>query len=254
MQGTSFASRVAILLALLLTLACAVVATLNYLKLEKLLLNQQSRVIEIVATDLAEAFERGVNLGVRLPGVPGGQALVERALTRDADIRRISVTDARGHILFDTDHARIGGDEQAAILAMLPGDGRTGRAHAQGLTWTGVPIVNGFGQTEGMLLVGNARGTVSVRLNAIALAMLGPTLLVLAIAVPFVIAMTFVLAGPVRRYFGSFSRIIAREPVRGHPAPVLAALDDGLGATERLLSDAEVELEKLASLSPGRAP
>ena len=253
MTGTSFASRVAILLGLLITLACAVVATLNYLKFEKLLLRQQSRVIEIVATDVAEAFERGVNLGVRLQGVPGGQSLLERALTKDADIRRISVSDARGHVLFDSDRGRIGADLPLELRTAPPDGARTLRANAEGLAWVGVPIVNGFGQVEGTLLVGHARATVSARLNAIALEMLAPTLAVLAVAVPLVVLATFLLSGPVRTYFDGLTRTIAREPVRARPTPTLAALDDGLGATERLLADAEAELERVMTLPPDRA-
>ncbi|MFN7634847.1 MAG: hypothetical protein ACK5PI_09050, partial [Acetobacteraceae bacterium] len=94
MQGSSFASRVALLLALLLAFACAVVGILNYLKFERLLLAQQARVLGIIATDTAEGFERGINLGVRLPGVPGGQALIDRAVLADPDLRRVLVADA----------------------------------------------------------------------------------------------------------------------------------------------------------------
>jgi hypothetical protein len=253
MRGSSFASRVAILLAMLLALACGIVAILNYLKFEKLLVSQQSRVIEIIAADAAEAFERGINLGVRLQGVPGGQALLERALSRDPDLRRLSVVDARGRILFDTDRGRIGSETAPALLppATASGAPRAWRASAQALAWIGVPIVNGFGQAEGALLVGHARTSVSARLDAIALAMLRPTLLVLAVAVPFVVAMTFLLARPVRRYFDSFGRTIAREePEPGPLDPTLAALHAGLADTERLLAEAEQELEELVSLVP----
>jgi hypothetical protein len=255
MRGSSFASRVAILLALLLALACGIVAAMNYLKFEKLLVSQQARVIGIIAADAAEAFERGINLGVRLPGVPGGQALLERALNADADIRRISVADARGHILFDTDRGRIGADLPPGLLA--PGRAsppRAWRATEQGLAWIGVPIVNSFGQAEGALLVGHARTSVAARLDAIALAMLRPTLLVLAVAIPLVVVLTFVLARPVRRYFDRFGRTIARDaPGDGPPEPSLAALDAGLAETERLLAGAERELEDLVSRAPEAA-
>jgi hypothetical protein len=76
---------------------------------------------------------------------------------------------------------------------------------------------------------------------------------VLALAIPIVILTTFLLSGPVRTYFDSFARTIAREPVRGRPAPALAALDEGLSETERLLANAEAELEKILTQPPGRA-
>lgn len=242
MQGSSFASRVALLLALLLAFACAVVAILNYLKFERLLLAQQARVLGIIATDTAEGFERGINLGVRLPGVPGGQALIDRAVLADPDLRRVLVADAAGRILFDTERARIGEDLPATLLAAAAAGGAVAG-------WRTAPIVNAFGQTEGMLLLGHGRGSIDARLDAIALGMLRPTLLVLAVAVPLVVLLAFLAARPVRRYFEAFGQVLARGG--GAAPPAFAALDAGLAATEAMLDQAEQDLEALVRLPPG---
>ncbi|WP_198378219.1 hypothetical protein [Neoroseomonas rubea] len=242
MRGSSFASRVALLLGLLLVLACGLVAVLNYLKFERLLVAQQARVLGIIAADAAEGFERGINLGVRLPGVPGGQALVERALASDADLHRALVADARGRILFDTERGRIGEDLPPALAAAASGAIVAG--------WRAAPIVNGFGQTEGTLLLGHARDSIRARLDAIALGMLRPTLLVLGLAVPLVVLLTFLAARPVRRHFDAFGQVLARGG--GAAPPAFAALDASLAETEALLDGAERDLEALVALAPGQ--
>lgn len=244
MRGSSFASRVALLLALLLAFACAVVAVLNYLKFERLLVAQQARVLGIIASDAAEGFERGINLGVRLPGVPGGQALVERAVLADPDLRRALVADARGRILFDTERGRIGEDLPAPLAAAASGTALPG--------WRAAPIVNGFGQTEGALLLGHGRESIDARLDAIALGMLRPTLLVLAGAIPLVLLLTFLAARPVRRHFDAFGQVLARG---GGAAPAaFVGLDASLAATEDLLDGAERDLETLVAQAPEGAP
>lgn len=242
MAGSSFASRVALLLGLLLALACALVAVLNYLKFEHILVVQQGRVLGIIASDTADGFERGINLGVRLQGVPAGQALIERALASDGDLRRVLVADARGRILFDTERPRIGEDLPPALAAAADG----GPA-VQG--WLSVPIVNGFGQTEGALLLRHGRESIRARLDAIALGMLRPTLLLLAVAIPLVVLLTFLAAAPVRRHFAAFAQVLARGG-RAAP-PAFAPLETSLAATEALLDQAERDLEALVVLPPG---
>lgn len=251
-RGTSFASRLAILLAALLVFATLFVALLNYLKFERLLLAQQARVFQAIAVDVAETFERGVNIGVRLPGVPGAQALIERAWDNDADLRRMSVVDSSWRILFDTDRARIGAEADRRLMPAPGAGARPAPWHVRGddMAWVAAPIANGFGQHEGTLLLGYTRTAVDARLDAIALAMLRPALLVIGLIVPVVVLLAFVVAAPVRRHFAALTGAVAGD-AGSAPACVL---EDSIRATTDILDEAERELEDLMTRVPETTP
>ena len=76
----SFSTRLTSLLATMLLLGCGLVVGLNYLKFERILLDQQARVLEIIAEELGRTVENSLALGVQLAGVPGAQSLLEREL------------------------------------------------------------------------------------------------------------------------------------------------------------------------------
>ncbi len=246
-QGSSFASRLAVLVAAMLVIACALTAALNYLKFEKLLLGQQGRVLEIVATDLAEVFERSMNLGVRLPGVPGAQALLERRRSTDTLVGGLSVIDATGRILFDTDRQRIGEDVPPYLLPPATASGAW-HVRRDGRYWIGVPIVNSFGQAEGALLLAYGREAVDARLDAILLSMARSALIGLAIAIPLGSVAIFLLARGTRRWFAALGQATALE-ARQEEIPVEAAeFRAAVAGTTAALAEAELRLEALAAL------
>jgi hypothetical protein len=242
MTGPSFATRIALLLSMLAVGACLLVTALNYLKFEQLLLAQQRRVIATIGADLADTFERGMTIGVRLAETPGAQALLDRAFARDADLRRIAVAEPGGRILFDTERVRIGGEIDAALLA-------GGAIRRDGLDWTGLPLVNSFGQAEGTLLLGYGRSGIADRLAAIALAMAGPGLLALAIGLPLGWLAVFAAARPVRRLFADIAAQLAGQA----PASAAHALHDAIQGHGAVLDDAARSLEAIAARPPERA-
>jgi len=252
-RGTSFASRLAVLVAAMLVVACALTAVLNYLKFEKLLLGQQARVLEIVASDLAEVFEHSMNLGVRLPGVPGAQALLERRRATDTLVDGLSVTDASGRILFDTDRQRIG-EQVPPYLLPPPAVSEAWHVRRGDRNWIGVPIVNSFGQAEGALLLAYGRDAVDARLDAILLSMARAALIGLAVAIPLGSAAIFLAAGRARRWFAALGQAMAPDATQaGAPAEAAEFRAAVAGVTEAL-AEAELRLEALAALpEPERA-
>lgn len=246
-RGGSFASRLAVLVAAMLVIACSLTAVLNYLKFEKLLLGQQARVLEIVASDLAEVFERSMNLGVRLPGVPGAQALLERRRSTDALVDGLSVTDASGRILFDTDRQRIG-EQVPPYLLPPPADPGTWHVRRGSQNWIGVPIVNSFGQAEGALLLAYDRDMVDARLDAILLSMARAALIGLAMAIPFGSAAIFLAAGSARRWFAALGQAMAPEAAQEEVPAEAAEFRAAVAAATTALAEAELRLEGLAAL------
>lgn len=241
MTGPSFATRIALLLAALTVLACMLVTALNTLKFEKLLLAQQQRIVATIGADLVDTFERGMMIGVRLADVPGAQAAVDRAFGRDGDLRRISLADAGGRILFDTERVRIG---DAADVALLPaGQGRRD-ARLGGFDWVGMPVVNSFGRQEGSLLLGYGRAGIDDRLTAIVLAMAGPGLAALLVGLPLGGLAVFLAAGPTRRLFARLAGDDAATPQGLHAA---------INKHAATLDEAERQLEVIAARAPERA-
>lgn len=235
MTGSSFATRIALLISALAVLACLLVTVLNLLKFEQVLLTQQRRIVATIGADLAGTFERGMTIGVRLAKVPGAQSMLDRAFGRDADLRRIAVADPGGRILFDTERVRIGGSMDAA------------RQH--GLDWVSIELVNSFGQAEGSLLLGHGQSGIADRLAAIALAMAGPGLAALAVGLPLAWLAVFVAARPVRRLFADLAALLSGQAA----SPALHALHHAINCHGAALDDATRRLEAIAARPPERA-
>lgn len=250
MTGSSFATRIGLLLTALTVLACTLVTALNYLKFERLLLTQHQRMFTTIGADLVDTFERGMNIGVRLADVPGAQALLDRAFGRDADMRRITVADAGGRVLFDTERVRIG---DAADPSLLPAGTTRRLARLGGLDWIGMPVVNSFGQQEGSLLLGYGRAGIADRLTAIALAMAGPGLTALAIGLPLTWLAVFLVARPTRELFAQLAGLLAGDEAPATEEPMLQGLRHAIHRHGATLDDAERQLEAIAARAPERS-
>lgn len=252
MSRASFASRLAITLSGLLVMACVVATGLNYFKFEKIIVGQQARVLLVTAQDLADTFERSINLGVRLIGVPGAQGLLDGSWASDRTIRRLSVADTAGVILFDTDRAAIGQSMPATLLESGTGGGL--QSMSGGLLWIATPIVNGFQQTEGTLLLAYDPSAARPRLNAIALEIIRPTALVLALGIPTAVLLSFVLTRATRERFAAVERAMLGLEATG-PEPSAALTVRAVVATvHEALEKAEREVETAAALRDESRP
>lgn len=239
--GLSFATRLSGLLAAMLLLGCGLTAGLNYLKFERMLLEQQARVLEILVGELAATMENSLTLGVHLAGVPGAQALLERSRATEPLIARLTVADADGVILFDTDRQAIGASLTRPQFD-LRGDRLWRFREGEGFG-AGAPIVNGFGQPEGAVLLRYGRQAVDERLAAALLAMVRATLLALAVAVPAGALGIHLVTRHTRRWFAATEA--AMRP-GAPPAALAASLQAAIGTADALLRDAEARLEDLA--------
>lgn len=242
----SFATRLSGLLAAMLVVGCGLAASLNYLKFERMLLEQQARVLEILAGDLGDTVENGLALGVRLAGIPGGQALLERSRAAEPLIAGLSIIDAAGIVLFDTDRQNLNTTAHPAALAGQIETGpwryRDGRRYG-----IGVPITNGFGQYEGAVLLGYERRAVDERLAAVLLSMVQATLLALAVAVPLGAIGIHLVTRRTRRWFAAMEA--AMQP-GAPPEPLAATLQGAIGEASAILAAAEHRLEAIASDMP----
>jgi hypothetical protein len=245
----SFATRLSGILAAMLLLGCGLAAGLNYLKFERILLEQQARVLEILARDLGDTVENSLALGVRLAGIPGGQALLERSRAAEPLIAGLTILDDSGVVLFDTDRQNLNAPAPRAALTARAGTGdwrwRDGPAYG-----IGVPIVNGFGQAEGALLLRYERRTIDERLASMLLSMAEATLLALALAVPAAAIGIHLVTRRTRRWFAAMEA--AMQP-GAKPEPLAAALQGAIGEASAVLAAAEHRLDAIASDIPEEA-
>ncbi len=241
--GVSFASRLGGVLAGMLLLGCALAAGLNHLKFERMLMEQQAKVLEILAADLGNTVENSLALGVRLAGVPGAQALLERSRAAETLIGGLAIADAGGVVLFDTDRQNLGTTLPRAVFdphgAATPWRFRDPAGYG-----IGAPIVNAFGQLEGAVVLRYGRAAVDEKLVAALLAMVQSGLLALAIAVPLGAALIHLVTRPTRRWFAAVEAAMQPGAAR---EPLAEGLQQAIAEADAVLGDAERRLEAIAA-------
>jgi len=245
----SFSTRLTALLATMLLLGCGLVAGLNYLKFERILLDQQARVLEIFSDELGSTVENSLALGVQLAGVPGAQALLERAREAEKLIAGLTIADSSNVVLFDTDRQNIGRtlpqSQQAAAGLAAPWRFRDGSGYG-----VGTPIINRYGVPEGAVLLRYERTAVDERLGAAMLAMVQSIMLAVGICVPVGALALHLVTRQTRRWFAAMEE--AMQP--GAPRLALTAdLQAAIADTDVLLTEAEAQLEHIASQLPDSA-
>ena len=234
----------------MLLLGCALVAGLNYLKFERILLDQQARVLEIFSGELGSTVENSLALGVQLGGVPGAQALLERSREAEKLIAGLTISDAGNIVLFDTDRQNIGRslrqEQLAASGLAAPWRFRDGPHYG-----IGTPIINGYGVPEGAILLRYERTAVDERLGAAMLAMVQSIMLAVGICVPVGALALHLVTRQTRRWFAAMEE--AMQP--GAPRLELTAgLQAAIADTDVLLAKAEAQLEQIASQLPDSTP
>jgi hypothetical protein len=246
----SFATRLTGLLATMLLLGCGLVAGLNYLKFERILLNQQARVLEIFSGELGSTVENSLALGVQLAGVPGAQALLERSREAEKLIAGLTISDSGNVVLFDTDRQNIGRTLRPEQLAAsgLTAPWRFRDAAQYGI---GTPIINGYGVPEGAILLRYGRAAVDVRLGAAMVAMVQSTMLAVGICVPLGALALHLVTRPTRRWFAAMEEAMLPGAPR---LELTAGLQAAIVDTDVLLTEAEAQLERIASQLPDSAP
>lgn len=246
----SFATRLTGLLATMLLLGCGLVAGLNYLKFERILLDQQARVLEIFSGELGSTVENSLALGVQLAGVPGAQALLERSREAEKLIAGLTISDAGNVVLFDTDRQNIGRTLRPDQLAAsgLTASWRFRDGSQYGI---GTPIINGYGVPEGAILLRYGRAAVDERLGAAMVAMVQSTMLAVGICVPLGALAVHLVTRQTRRWFAAMEEAMLPGAPR---LELTAGLQAAIADTDVLLAEAEAQLERIASELPDPAP
>jgi len=245
----SFTTRVTSLVATMLMLGCGLVVGLNYLKFERVLLDQQARVLQIFSEELGNTLENSLALGVRLGGVPGAQALLERSREAEKLIAGLTISDSGNRILFDTDRQNIGRTlrQEQLVASGLAAPWRFREGSHYGI---GTPIINSYGVPEGAILLRYERMAVNERLGAVMLAMVHSIMLAVGICVPVAALALHLVTRQTRRWFAAMEE--AMQP--GAPRRELTAeLQVAITATDVLLTEAEAQLEYIAIQLPDQA-
>jgi hypothetical protein len=143
-----------ILVALLMVLITALTttATLGYFIYERTLSGLVTSRFEFIAMELKRKVEAGLDLGLPLGELENVNDLLRQEIFTDKALVRLSIENARGIILFDTDTSRIGKSSSPWLDSSV----QAGPKRSDMLVREpkiGVPLVNNFGKVVGGLLV-----------------------------------------------------------------------------------------------------
>ena len=144
-----------ILAALLMVsmIALTTTATLGYFIYERTLSGLVLSRFEFIATELKRKVEAGLDLGLPLGELENVNDLLRQEILTDDALVRLSIENARGIILFDTDTSRIGTKSSLPWLdSSAQGDPKSSDMLVRE-NQIGIPLVNSFGKVVGGLLV-----------------------------------------------------------------------------------------------------
>jgi len=138
-------------------MACCLglISFLNYCNFEKDLYNFVRSRFLVVARDLKNTVEYGLNLGLGLSELKNIQQLMVETRERDSDIADLMVLDQQGTILFHSDPTRVGKQTEAGWLQQGLLDRNTPALHTgnQVVQQTILPLVNQFNIMVGSLIL-----------------------------------------------------------------------------------------------------
>lgn len=107
----------------------------------------------VIAADVKQAAEYGLNLGLSLPEIRNLEEVMARARAGAPDVNRISIFDAKGTLLFDTDRMRTGTAVPREWLdkCLRPGKESPPKIRGEDETVIFYPLLNSFGLQAGFL-------------------------------------------------------------------------------------------------------
>lgn len=149
-RGLSLGWRFSAMLGLLLALALASSGGFWLSALSRDSAAMRESRFQFSLNSVRAALEGGLQLGLLLPGLPGGQTLIDRRRAEDRDILSIDVFDDAGRILFSTD--------SGGVAALVPDAWRSPCLAARQTPWQGkddigalqcMALVNAFDKTVG---------------------------------------------------------------------------------------------------------
>jgi hypothetical protein len=207
-RSLPFTVRLATVVIAVLVLASALTVVLNDLKFRRVMHDQAQGVSEFVAVTLRSGIEDSMNLGMKLAALENTQAMLQRQQRISSDITGISVTDAQGMILFDTDPSRIGriwhpeaGPVQRSRAGTSLNSSGTWGTGLDGDSLVGARLTNSYGQYEGEVVVRASDRDIDLRAAAILRSMILAASLVTGLTSLVAVAVVYVLSREHRIWF-----------------------------------------------------
>ncbi len=257
MSAIPFAARLVAVMVAVVLAASVLTVSVNYLKFRRVLRAQEDLVYHFVGNDLASTIEDSMNLGLPLAALQTTDQLIQRRRAAETGTAGITVFDAAGTVLFDTDRFRVGSRLPAFWKPLaLPPDG-TWQGEIEGANLVGATIINSFGQPAGGLVVRYDPAPLEARLNVILLEMTEAAIGMVALCAALAVAAAAWLTRGHNAWFNAATAQISAQG--GPPATSPAAGSEALMASVRrtgdALDDAEAELIRLGSADeePARA-
>lgn len=148
--------RVAFAIWLVLVSALSLSLFLNHAKFDSTYADISRSRFRVLAQDVKASVESGLALGLGMGELRNTQQIVERTKADAAEIRAVTVADARGAILFDsasvTEGATLPATQVGAILALASVDGMWAGVEG-GDALIGLPILNPFQVPVGLVVL-----------------------------------------------------------------------------------------------------
>lgn len=116
----SFAFRIGLVIAGIVTAAALLTATLNYFKFQRAIERQEASLHAFIVEDLVSSVENGMDLGLGLADLGNIERLIEARRARNGDVLSIEIFDGAGRVVHRTgdDAARPGELPELAARAM----------------------------------------------------------------------------------------------------------------------------------------
>ena len=145
--------KIAGALLLVLIAALSTTATLGYFIYERTLAGLVGSRFEFIARELGSKIEAGLDLGLPLGELENMNELLRQEILTDDALVGLTIKNAKGVILFDTDPLRIGTKAPEPWLESLGEAGSNSGSIRVSDSQLGLPLVNSFDKVVGGLLV-----------------------------------------------------------------------------------------------------
>lgn len=151
MSLTNTQTKIAAALLLVLLTALTTTAIMSYLIYDRTLSGLVASRFEYFAKELKRKIEAGLDLGLPLGELDNINELLRQELLTDRALVALSVINARGVVLFDTDSAHVG--RSGASDWLRPETPQTTGVVPVSETELGIPLFTSYGKLAGGLLV-----------------------------------------------------------------------------------------------------
>lgn len=234
--------RVTFAIWLVLILALSLSLFLNHAKFDATYAEMSRSRFQVLALDVRNAVESGLELGLGLGELRSPQQMVERAEADAAEVRSVVVADIRGAVLFDSDGLKEEKTLPAAQVADIAALGHSDRAWSATLgteALLGLPILNPFQVPVGVVVLRyDASAMATVKDKALADMLEAMLIIVVALTIATVPLVMWTFSG-VRRTFAKMldtaTTALPTEVLTGAAIlaePVVVEEDDSEGEPE----------------------